>query len=73
MSENGSIDKYIAKISISYDPSTGQFTVSSNLQDEVLTTGMLETAKEKLKENYQLQRLEKLRREEFTKIVPAVQ
>jgi hypothetical protein len=50
----------IARIVIEYDTSSGQFNLHSNIGDEVLTTGMLAVAGERLKENYQLQRIKKL-------------
>lgn len=53
----------IVRINIEYNTSTGKFKFSGNCLDEVLTTGMLELTKIKMKENYQIQRIVELKKE----------
>ena len=53
-------EEFIAQIVIEYNPLTGKFNLNSNLSDEVITTGMLEKAKESFKEKRQLDRIRDL-------------
>jgi len=62
--------EFIGRIVIDYDPISGKFGLQSNVTgDEVLATGMLETAKSKMQEQRQIARLKELQAEQEKAII----
>jgi hypothetical protein len=56
------------RIVIEYDPS-GKFSLQSNFFDEVLTFGMIDAAREKFKENQQLNRIKEIEKKRASNIL----
>lgn len=66
-------ETFIARIVIEYDPVNGKYSVGANVQDEVLTTGMLTLALNQMKENYQMARIVAMKEKAEKGIVLGVQ
>lgn len=71
MSENGKVKepKFIAKLVLEYDPSDGHFSLHGNVQDEILTTGMLHLALTQMREDYQFKRITAMKDKAETGII----
>lgn len=60
----------VARIEITYDTRTGALQIAGNVKDEVLMEGMLATARNILKDNYQIERIANLKQKAENQIIP---
>lgn len=51
----------VVRITLEYNIQTGAFNMLGNVRDEIITNGMLEMAKDRMREQYNLQRLANLK------------
>ena len=59
------------RIVIEYDPASGKYDLFCNVRDEVLTTGMLEKAKDTFRTEYRMAEMRDLKRKVENEIVTA--
>lgn len=55
--------EFWVELKLRYNIKTGQFQMGGNVRDEVITMGMLDTAKTRMMENYNAARFEQMKAE----------
>ena len=68
---NGATMSEPARIVIEYDPRDGRFSISCNVKDEILTTGMIAKANDILKQNYRIDDMNELKKKMAGEIIAA--
>ena len=66
---NGATMSEPARIVIEYNTKDGRFSMSCNVKDEVLTTGMIAKANDVLKQNYRVDDMQELKKKMNSEII----